>query len=550
MAHDFFRYNAVFLEFDQVEGETMNAKRMSAKIGRSLVAWAMLVSPLGLFGESSAPQAKTATGVVEGKDDGTVHAFLGIPYAAPPVGDLRWKPPVAAAKWSGVRKATEFGAHCMQGKVFGDMNFRDAGGSEDCLTLNVWVPAKPSKEKLPVMVWIYGGGFVAGTTSEARQDGTHLAQQGVIVVSMNYRLGVFGFLVHPELAKESGRNAAGNYGLLDQLAALHWVHDNIAAFGGDPGNVTIFGESAGSFSVSAQMASPLAKGLFQKAIGESGAAFHSGGLSFEPLSVREEKDVKTVSAKLGASTLAELRAISAEKLLAAFAPPQSRGFDFGPDVDGYFLPEPVPAIFAAGKQNDVPLLAGWNHDEGSFEIAFSPQKPTADSLKATAQKEFGDKSAEFLRLYPSDTPEQALRSALDFAGDRFIAFSTWAWMESQAKTGKQPIYRFRFDLGPPADPKGPQLGAYHSSEIEYVFGQLDSKAGVTWKAENRALSDELQKYWANFARSGDPNGPGLPKWPAYSAADGWRVMFLDAPCAAQKDDLRDRYLFLAGAWAK
>jgi len=528
----------------------MNAMRMNAKIRRSLVAWVMLALPLALFGESPAVQVKTAAGMVEGKDNGAVHAFLGIPYATPPVGDLRWKPPVAAAKWSGVRKAVEFGPHCMQGKVFGDMNFRDSGGSEDCLTLNVWVPAKASKEKLPVMVWIYGGGFVAGTTSEARQDGTHLAQQGVIVVSMNYRLGVFGFLVHPELAKESGRNAAGNYGLLDQLAALHWVHDNIAAFGGDPGNVTIFGESAGSFSVSAQMASPLAKGLFQKAIGESGAAFHSGGLSFEPLSVREEKDVKTVSAKLGASTLAELRAISAEKLLAAFAPPQSRGFDFGPDVDGYFLPEPVPAIFAAGKQNDVPLLAGWNHDEGSFEIAFSPQKPTADSLKATAQKEFGDKSAEFLRLYPSDTPEQALRSALDFAGDRFIAFSTWAWMESQAKTGKQPIYRFRFDLGPPADPKGPQLGAYHSSEIEYVFGQLDSKAGVTWKAENRALSDELQKYWANFARSGDPNGPGLPKWPAYSAADGWRVMFLDAPCAAQKDDLRDRYLFLAGAWAK
>ncbi len=528
----------------------MNAKHISAKIRRSLVVWAMLALPLGLFGESAAPLVKTAGGVVEGKGDGAVHAFLGIPYAAPPVGDLRWKPPVAAAKWTGVRKAKEFGAHCMQGKVFGDMNFRDSGGSEDCLTLNVWVPAKTSGAKLPVMVWIYGGGFVAGTTSEQRQDGTHLAQQGVIVVSMNYRLGVFGFLVHPELAKESGRNAAGNYGLLDQLAALRWVHENIAAFGGDPGNVTIFGESAGSFSVSAQMASPLAKGLFQKAIGESGAAFYSGGLSFESLSVREEKDAKTVSTKLGISTLAELRALPAEKLLAAFAPPQSRGFDFGPDVDGYFLPEAVPAIFAAGKQNDVPLLAGWNHDEGSFEIAFSPQKPTADTLKATAQKDFPGKAEEFLRLYSSDTPEQALRSAEDFAGDRFIAFSTWDWMESQSKTGKQPIYRYRFDLGPPADPKGPQLGAYHSAEIEYVFGQLDSKVGVAWKAENRALSDEMQKYWSNFARSGDPNGPGLPKWPAYTAADGWRVMFLDAPSAAHKDDLRERYLFLAGAWAR
>jgi para-nitrobenzyl esterase len=524
---------------------------MNAEIARrSLVVWAMLALPLALFGASSGPQVKTASGMVEGKDDGAVHAFLGIPYAAPPVGDLRWKPPVPAEKWSGVRKATEFGAHCMQGKVFGDMNFRDAGGSEDCLTLNVWVPAPTSGAKLPVMVWIYGGGFVAGTTSEPRQDGTYLAQQGVIVVSMNYRLGVFGFFVHPELAKESGRNAAGNYGLLDQVAALQWVHDNIAAFGGDPGNVTIFGESAGSFSVSAQIASPLSKGLFQKAIGESGGAFYSGGLSFEPRSVREEKDVKTVSAKLGVSTLGELRAIPAQKLLDAFAPPQSPGFDFDPDVDGYFLPQSVPVIFVAGKQNDVPLLAGWNHDEGSFEIAFSPQKPTAESLQATAQKEFGEKAAEFLRLYPSDTSERALRSAEDFAGDRFIAFSTWEWMESQAKTGKQPIYRYRFDLGPPSDPKGPQLGAFHSSEIEYVFGQLDSKAGVAWRAEDRQLSEAMQKYWANFARSGDPNGPGLPKWPGYSAADGWQVMFLDAKSAAHKDDLRERYLFLTGAWAK
>jgi len=367
---------------------------------------------------------------------------------------------------------------------------------------------------------------------------------------MNYRLGIFGFLVHPELAKESGRNATGNYGLLDQVAALRWVHDNIAAFGGDRGNVTIFGESAGSFSVCAQMASPLAKGLFQKAIGESGAAFFSGGLSFEPRSVRDEQDVKAVSTKLGVSTLAELRAVQAQKLLDAFAPPQSNGFDFGPDVDGYFLPESVPAIFATGKQNDVPLLAGWNHDEGSFEVASSSEKQTADSLKATAQKEFGEKATEFLRLYPSDTDAHTLRSVEDFAGDRFIAFSTWEWMESQAKTGKQPIYRYRFDLGPPADPKGPQMGAYHSSEIEYVFGQLDSKAGIAWRTEDRQLSAEMQKYWANFARSGDPSGPGLAKWPAYSGTDGWPVMFLDAKSETRKDELRERYLFLAGVWAK
>ena len=306
-------------------------------VRRAVAVWIVLAISSFSFAGSSAPQVKTRLGTVEGKDDGKVKVFLGIPYAAPPVGDLRWKAPAPVAKWTGVKKATEFGSHCLQGNVFGDMVFHDPGGSEDCLTLNVWVPDKHVDPKLPVMVWIYGGGFVAGTTSEGRQNGYNLAQQGVIVVSMNYRLGVFGFLVHPELAAESGHNSAGNYGLLDQLAALQWVHDNIAAFGGDPGNVTIFGESAGSFSVSAQMASPLAKGLFQKAIGESGAAFSHSGLSFDAMSARAEKDAKLVKEKLGASTLAELRAIPAEKLLASFVPPQSRGFDFGPDVDGYFL---------------------------------------------------------------------------------------------------------------------------------------------------------------------------------------------------------------------
>jgi len=498
----------------------------------------------------SGPQVKTSLGTVEGKDLGAVHAFLGIPYAAPPVGDLRWKPPVPAAKWDGVRKATDFGSHCMQGNVFGDMVFRDPGMREDCLYLNVWTPAKTSDAKLPVMVWIYGGGFVAGATSEQRQDGSILARQNVVVVSMNYRLGVFGFFVHPELAKESGRNAAGNYGLLDQLAALQWVHDNIAAFGGDPANVTIFGESAGSFSVCAQMASPLAKGLFNKAIGESGGAFSESGLRFEPVDVREERDSKLATSKLGVNTLAELRAVPAQKLLDAFFKPGgSDNFAFGPDVDGYFLPESVPAIFAAGKQNDVPLLAGWNRDEDSFSVVLSPQKPTVESMKATAQKEFGAKAGEFLRLYPATTDAQALRSMIDFASDRFISWSTWRWMEAQSKTGKQPIYRYRFDQALPSDPKGPQLGAYHSAEIEYVFGQLDSKAKMDWRPEDRQLSAQMQKYWANFARSGDPNGEGLPKWPAYKPS-AWQVMYLSAKSTAHKDDQRPRELFLTSAWEK
>jgi para-nitrobenzyl esterase len=518
---------------------------------RSVTIVGILAAALAASAQSVSLQVKTASGTVEGKDAAGVHVFLGIPYAAPPVGDLRWKPPIPAAKWAGVRPAMDFGSHCMQGNVFGDMVFRDPAMSEDCLFLNVWTPAKTSDSNLPVMVWIYGGGFVAGATSEQRQDGSVLAQQGVVVVSMNYRLGVFGFFVHPELAKESGRNAAGNYGLLDQLAALQWVHDNVAAFGGDPGNVTIFGESAGSFSVCAQMASPLAKGLFNKAIGESGGAFSKSGLRFEPVAVRDEKDSKLASSALGVQTLSELRAVPAQKLLDAFFKPGgSDNFAFGPDVDGYFLPESVPAIFAAGKQNDVPLLAGWNRDENSFAVVLKPQKPTVESMKATAKEEFGAKADEFLRLYPATTDAEALRSMIDFSSDQFIVWSTWRWMEAQAKTGKQPIYRYRFDQALPSDPKGPQLGAYHSAEIEYVFGMLDSKAHMGWRPEDRQLSAQMQKYWANFARTGDPNGEGLPKWPVYKSSEGWPVMYLSAKSEAHKDDQRERELFLTSAWEK
>src|SRR6202453_986025 len=280
---------------------------------------------------------KTEHGKVQGKmsADGQARDFLGIPYAAPPVGPLRWKPPQPAAKWQGVRQASSFGSRCYQQERFDDMVFRDPGESEDCLTLNVWTPAAKPKGKLPVMVWIFGGGFAGGGTSEPRQDGEHLTRKRVVVVTMNYRLGIFGFFATHELASEDPHHAAGNYGLMDELAAMQWVRRNIKAFGGDPDNVTIFGESAGSFSVSAQMASPLAKGLFQKAIGESGAVFSRHGLSFAPLAEVEQKDAQQRSSTLGVSTLAELRAIPAQKLLDAFSKPGGPGaFSFGPDVDG------------------------------------------------------------------------------------------------------------------------------------------------------------------------------------------------------------------------
>ncbi len=516
-------------------------------------AWVLAFTALAatvpqLWSGSAAPQVPTDLGRVQGKREGAVNAFLGIPYAAPPIGDLRWKRPIPAGKWTGVRNATSFGARCMQGRIYEDMVFRDSGPSEDCLTLNVWAPAEAAR-KLPVMVWIYGGGFVAGGTSEPRQDGTNLAKHGVVVVSMNYRLGVFGFFTHPELAAESGKKAAGNYGLLDQVAALEWVQRNIAAFGGDPRNVTIFGESAGSFSVSALMASPLAKGLFHKAIGESGGAFYSQGLPFKTLAEREHEDER-FAGNLGAKTLSGLRAMPAKMLLAAAMKEEGgkRVFKFSPGVDGYFLFEPVPQIFAEGRQNDVPLLAGWNHDEGDLELNGN-KNPTAAMYRAATEKEFGARAAEFLKLYPAATDAEARRSLRDFNGDEFIAWSTWKWLEAQKTSGKQVVYRYRFDLAPPTSDQSEDSGAYHSAEIEYVFGQLDSKK-LPWRAEDRSLSEQMQKYWTNFARSGDPNGAGLAKWPAYGEEDGWSVLHLDGHSEASKDNLRARYTFLDQLWAK
>jgi len=496
-------------------------------------------------------EMKTDKGKVEGAftADQQVRAFKGIPYAAPPVGELRWQAPQPAAKWKGVRDAKEFGAHCIQTSGYPDMVFHDSGESEDCLTLNVWTPAKA--QGLPVMVWIYGGGFSSGGTSEARQDGQYLAHRGVVVVSMNYRLGIFGFFAHPELTAESPNHASGNYGLMDQTAALRWVKENIAAFGGDPDNVTIFGESAGSISVSMQMASPLAQGLFQKAIGESGGAFLAGRPTMPDREAAEKRDVAFAERSFGTSKLADLRKLSADELVKAAKAKGGSPVAFWPDVDGYFLPEPVQAIYAAGKQAHVPLLAGWNKDEARGAVILAKVKPTAESFKAEAEKMFGETADEFLKVYPAATDAEAVESAGDLAGDRFIVYSTWRWLESQVETGGSPVYRYRLDLGSPGDKFHPKvIGAFHSDDIEYVFGTLDSRQQAVWRPEDRALSDQMQQYWTNFAKTGDPNGTGLPKWPAYNSSDDWMVMHLDATSEAKLDNLRARYLFLDSVWGK
>ncbi len=484
-------------------------------------------------------QVRTASGIVEGRTsaDAKVRIFEGIPYAAPPLGELRWKPPQPAVPWKGVRKAGNFGARCMQGNIFPDMVFRDAGPNEDCLYLNVWTPAQEAGAKLPVMVWIYGGGFAAGASSEPRQDGEHLAEKGVVVVSFNYRLGVFGFFAHPALAKESGRDAAGNYGLLDQVAALHWVQQNIGGFGGNPDNVTIFGESAGSFSVSALMASPLTPGLFEKAIGESGAFF---GPSLATKTLRgSEQAGEEFADSIGASSLSALRAKPANELLEVAL---KRGaMRFGPNIDGYFLPEDVHSIYAAGKQRHVPLLAGWNADEGSYHSIFEKNEATPQNYAARLRSLYGNKSDELLRLYPARDDEQTKRSAQDLAGDSFIGYSTWKWIEMQSTTGASPVYRYRFEDAPPGE--DPSRGAYHSAEIEFVFGNLDAKH-LPWRPADRKLSELMSSYWTNFAKVGSLSSGSLPAWPVYARADHYQVMHLDADPRAAADKNRSRYEFL------
>jgi para-nitrobenzyl esterase len=496
---------------------------------------------------------KTDKGVVEGAftNGQQIRAFKGIPFAAPPIGDLRWQPPQPVAKWKRILAAKDFGPHCIQSGSYPDMIFHDPAPSEDCLTLNVWTPANAKPGTLPVMVWIFGGGFVSGSTSENRQDGQFLARRNVVVVSMNYRLGIFGFFAHPELTAESPHHASGNYGLLDQTAALHWVQDNIAAFGGDPSNVTIFGESAGSNSVSGQMASPLSRGLFAKAIGESGGALYGSGPPAPSLETAEKRGEDFAQSAFGTSKLADLRKLSTDEILhgatAKTTPPPPR---FGPDVDGYFLPDTVANIYSAGNQAHVPLLAGWNADESRGQVIEAKVRPTAASFAKGAEADFGDNAARFLALYPAATDDEAYVSAGDYAGDHFIEYSTWRWLEAHVATGKSPVYRYRLDLGSPGDKNHLAiLGAFHSDDIEYVFGTLDSRPEAQWRPEDRKLSDLIGAYWTNFARTGDPNGPGLPEWPTYKP-DRWQVMHLDATSAAKPDAYRDRYLFLDQIWGK
>ena len=498
-------------------------------------------------------QVRVTGGLVEGTDsaDAKVKVFKGIPYAAPPAGELRWKEPQPLAAWAGVKKATEFGPRCMQGRIYEDMVFRDTGPSEDCLYLNVWAPQVKGDAKLPVMVWIYGGGFQAGATSEPRQDGERLARKGVIVVSMNYRLGIFGFYSHPELTAESAHHASGNYGLLDQAAALKWVHENIAAFGGDPNKVTIFGESAGSFAVSALMASPVSKDFVHAAIGESGA-FFGKTMGAKHLAESEKRDA-VFAEQMGMRSIKELRAVDTERLLNAAL--KAKGEDrFSPNIDGYFMPDSPYEIYAKGKQARIPLLAGWNRDEGNYREFFGGQPVTTENYSAKVRTRFGESAAEALKLFSGDSEEEIKKSAGFLSGMDFIAYGTWKWIEMHAKTGEAPVFRYEFDQGPAGGDgnDGEKVGAfaYHSAEIEFVFGMLDSKKGIAWRPEDYKLSELMGTYWTNFAKTGNPNGTGVPEWPRYEKRGEYSVMHLAGSSRAAADEHRVQLLFLDKANVK
>ncbi|RDC65017.1 carboxylesterase/lipase family protein [Adhaeribacter pallidiroseus] len=510
-------------------------------------------------------QVTTANGVVEGVTEKSgIRAFKGLPFAAPPVGDLRWREPQPVKNWQGVQPAKQFGPRAMQLAVFGDMGFRSSGMNEDCLYLNVWTPAKSNKEKLPVLVYFYGGGFVAGDGSEARYDGESMAKLGMVAITVNYRLGVFGFLSHPELSKESPHKASGNYGYQDQAAALRWVKQNIAAFGGDPSKVTIAGESAGSISVSAQMASPVSKNLFAQAIGESGALVNS---SLDPVPLTEAEQIGVnFATEVGAKSLSDLRQMPAQKLLDAAG---KRGIPgFPATLDHYFFPKSPAAIFAAGEQAKVPLLAGWNSEEMTYMFLLGKEQPTLENYKKAVQKTFGEQAEAVLQVYKPTAEAEVVPVATALASDRFIAYSTWKWLDLHRQTSGQPVYQYLFSRPRPPmvaamgnasaglaggvvkenNPnavKMPQTrGAVHAAEIEYALGNLPYNEVYAWTPEDYKVSETMQRYFANFIKTGNPNATGLPNWPATTKTNPVQVMHLDVTTVAKPEQHQERYQLL------
>lgn len=530
------------------------------KTNFSLCAIAALLGLVATRPALAGEQIKTANGTVEGdKTAAGIRIFRGIPFAAPPVGDLRWKAPQPVQNWTGVRSALEFGPNCMQRPIYGDMGFRNPTMSEDCLYLNVWAPANPPAEKLPVLVYFFGGGLQAGDGSERRYDGESMAKRGIVAVTVSYRISVFGFLAHPELTAEAPYHASGNYGFLDQNAAIKWVQANIAAFGGDPKRVTLAGQSAGSRSVSVHMISPLSKNLFAGAIMESGTIVGSN----PPSLAEAEKDGLKFTTIAGAANLKSLRAMPAKQLLELTAAKTTPAFNA--IVDNYVVPgEDLVAYLEAGKQTKVPVLQGTNSEEEAYRAVLGDNPPTPQGFAATVRKTFGADADKVLAAYPAiKTDDEAIDAAMTFGSERGQGYRAWLIGQSHGKSSGKPVYRYLY-LRPrkrfvgaanqaPGTAGGivttgnsnarPQnRGAAHSAEIEYAMGNLATNTHFAWEPADYKLSETMESFFANFIKTGNPNAAGLPKWPAYSAADGYQIMQLDVESKAAPEAGRARYI--------
>jgi len=479
-------------------------------------------------------------GLISGTKDlkSEVVSFKGIPFATPPVGDLRWKAPQSAKNWTGVKECKLFSASAMQAKPMpfsmwtAEFIAPAEPLSEDCLYLNVWTAAKSSSEKRPVIVYIYGGAFTSGSGSVPVYDGTAMAQKGVVFVTINYRVGIFGFFSHPELSKESASKTSGNYGLLDQIEALKWVQKNIAAFGGDPGRVAIAGQSAGAFSVNYLVASPLAKGLFQRAIAESGGAVLPTNpfAGTQNLKDSEQHGIE-FARSMKVNSLSELRAKTAQELMAVRT-------NTSPIVDGYVIPEPVYKIFSTGKQNDVPVLMGWNANEGNF----GGQLLNAEKFKQQARENFGEKAGEFLKLFPSKTDAEAEQSQLTLSGLQTFGVQAYAWMNLQNKTGKSSVFIYHFERAVPYNKDQKPFGAFHTGEVPYAYNNLHM-SNRPWEKTDIQLAETMSSYWANFAANGNPNGPNLPAWNACTPKS-LKAMILDEKVEIKELPQRDGLSFL------
>lgn len=481
---------------------------------RRTCLFSLLIGAVSAISATQAAPVRTDAGRVEGVVQESVRVSKGIPFAAAPVGELRWRAPRPATPWSGVRPAIAFAPACPQVQTDNAARgFPVLPTSEDCLYLNVWSPASAPAKLLPVMVWVYGGGFMGGATSFPGYGGEALAKKGVVVVSVAYRLGALGFLAHKDLSAESPARGSGTYGLMDLIAGLQWVKRNIAAFGGDPNRVTIFGESAGATAVSMLAASPRAAGLFHRAISESGGAFgaprvgEEGGQTTPTLATAEKRGAALL-AKLGVTSIAEARKLAADTIV------QSAGSEpnvYWPVLDGDVLPDDPYKLYEAGKYNNVPVLAGINSDEGTLFVPAT----NAQQHEASVRAGYGRFADEILAAYPAGSDTQALRSARDLFSDTIFGWPTWTWARLQSSTGGTKVFLYYFArVAPRADGRAAGTGgALHGSEIAYVF----QKPAPSWTAADRALSDTISSYWVNFARAGDPNGPGLQAWPAYRA---------------------------------